>query len=256
MQMRLLTEHLKNLRTKLLAHHANIGKHPDVLGQAREGLIRFLLKDNLPTIVDFFTGEIIDTDDERSGQVDIIVQSAFSPKLNVFENINVTMNDTVLGAIEVKSNLTTGSWDKSSHLKLALNNVNRIKKLKRQNLISGYKPEVKSTSITFNETPCFLFAYKGPDVNTLIDKLNDYGKVHNLQQNEYWPEVITVLDKGYYLIKNDDWLIKPFDKKYNCSSNTNPDECLTGIYVYLCQIIESWNNQTKMTPFNKYFGIK
>jgi hypothetical protein len=46
-----------------------------------------------------------------------------------------------------------------------------------------------------------IFAYHGPDRSILEKWLLRYGQDFSLEADRYWPEVVTVLDKGYYLVK-------------------------------------------------------
>ncbi len=181
--------------------------HPDNLGLAREGFVKMFLKENLPSLIDFRFGEIVDQEDNRSGQIDIILQSALSPRIHLFGDLQISLSDFVLGTIEVKSTLTTAAVDKPSHFKSALDTFKIVKTLKRDHKISGNKG---STTIELPNTPCFLFAYTGPEIDTLLTKLNEYGEHNSLVPNDYWPEVIVILDREYYIIRNDGWL---FDKK-------------------------------------------
>jgi hypothetical protein len=254
--MRLIEQHLDYLRDRLLTYykHLNLGKHPDVIGQAREGIVKLFLKDNLPSLVNYFTGEIIDWTDERSGQIDIILQSALSPKLNLFGDIHISLNDSVLAAIEIKSNLTTGAWTKNSHLKSALESIKKIKSLKKIEPIIAKK----SVDIEFTKTPCFIFAYKGPALKTLVNKLIDFGVHHGLEHEDYWPEVIVVLDQNYSIARNDNFLFSPTPTSTSSEnpaytvSNKVETPCLTFFYVYLCGLIELWNSEFRPTHFSEY----
>ncbi len=104
---RILVKHFSNIRDRIKKYgeHVGIAEHGDVKGLAREGIIKEFLKQNLPSIVEFKTGQIIDHNDELSGQLDIIFQSPFAPHINLFQDIQLTMADATLGVMEVKSNL-------------------------------------------------------------------------------------------------------------------------------------------------------
>ena len=137
--MRLLLQHLAYSRKRLEAYseHMRIGTHPDVVGLAREGLIRYFLQDNMPTAINYVTGQIFDEKDDRSGQVDIIIQSQHSPRMRLFGDIEMCFVDAVLAAIEIKSRLTTANWQHTSHLKASLDAFLKIKNLARRYRISG-----------------------------------------------------------------------------------------------------------------------
>ena len=228
---RLIVQHLSYIRDRLIKYseHLNLAEHPDVKGLSREGIMKLFLEDNLPSAVEFRTGEIIARDDNRSGQVDIVLQSSFSPRLNLFGDIQLTLVDFCLGAVEVKSTLTTASMSKQSELKSALDTFRKIKLLNRHHYIHS-NVEFHGTTLTnviLETTPCFLVAYKGPTRETILKKLEEYSTVHKISKHEYWPEVITVIDRGYNIVKDDGWFKAPTDGVYTLH-NDYSDECLAG----------------------------
>ncbi len=249
--MRILSEHFKKLRARLLeyADHIGLAEHGDVKGLAREGVVKEFLKQNLPSVIDYKTGEIIDETDNRSGQIDIVLQSALAPRVYLFEDMQLSFANATLGIIEVKSTLTTGDMTKNNHLKSALDTFAKVKSLKRNQFVSGTFGGVK---ITHPNTPCFLFAYAGHEKKTLLGKYEEYAKANNLHPDQFAPDVAVVLDKAYYICRGDGRL---FPKKHHPYMTWDgvPEECIVGMYVYISQIIESWNSQYHPTAFNKYF---
>lgn len=255
-QNRLISRHLSYIRNRLIEYseHLNLAKHPDMKGLSREGIMKLFLKDNLPSAVEFRTGELIDRDDKRSGQVDIVLQSSFSPRLNLFGDIQLTLIDFCLAAIEVKSTLTTGSMKVSSHLRSSLDTFRNIKSLNRHHHIeSGVEFHgTTPTQVKLKTTPCFLVAYKGPTRSTLLRKLNEYGNKNGIEKDSYWPEVITVIDRGYHIVKDNGWLKAPTDGFYTLH-NDSTDECLAGLFTYLTLIVEAWNSKSHPTQFADFF---
>ena len=250
MTRRILSQHFEQSleRLKTFSQHARLAEHSDNLGLAREGFIKTFLKENLPSLIDFRSGEILDQNDKRSGQIDIILQSALSPRIHLFGDVQVALADFVLGAIEVKSTLTTAAVDNASHLKLALDTFRDVKSLTRDYKITAVK---SGRMIELPNTPCFLFAYIGPTKNTLLTKLNEYGDYNDLTPKEYWPEVIVVLDREYNVFRNDGWL---YDKENELVYSTyDGKECLVDMFVYICQIIEAWNAKSHHSNFGKFF---
>ena len=256
MTTRILSKHFEDLGKRLSSYgvHAGIADHPNLLGAAREGFVQLFLKENLPSVVDFKTGQIIDKNDTLSGQVDIILQSALSPRIHLFGDIEIAFADHVIGAIEVKSTLTTGNWDSSSHLKSALETITKIKSLQREHLISGLPNWMDGQRLTLPNTPCFIFAYDGPEAETLIKKLQEYATVTGLSFDQYIPEVIVVLNRHYYLCKNDGWIF-PSDGSDSKLRKYEGSEHLVGLFVYICQLIEEWNSKPHHTVFAKFFGV-
>jgi len=244
---RVLAEHFAKTRQELLsyAEHIGIAKHGDVKGLAREGVIRIFLKDNLPKLLEFKTGEILGRNDERSGQLDIIFQSIAAPRIPLFENIQITLVDAALGVLEVKSNLTVASWDKPSHLGSALETFKKVKGIKRDPRSHIKSPLRKG--VLLERTPCFLLAYKGPTIGTLEKHLVDYGRAHKLPVEDYGPDVICILDKGYSLFRDDGWIVPRkwvyAPKQVSAASGyylwSKDRECLGCLFLYLCRILES-----------------
>lgn len=244
-----LINHFKHTRQNLitLSKHLDIVKHGDIKGLGREAFISQFLKANLPSEINFVTGEIIDSNDLRSNQIDVILQSFSSPKIPIFENIQVSLSDTVISVIEIKSKLTTGSWQRNNHLKLALENFESVKSLKRSNLIPG--------SITHRphpNTPCVLVAYSGPTYEKLIQKLVDYHTTFNKSFDTFAPDLVIVLDRGYAIARNDGWISKKVGNQPFILFN-NDDNCLVPLFVYLCKLIEVWNSKKTHTKFQLYF---
>ena len=252
MTERLLEKHFSSLANRLLqyADHVGIAKHSNVIGAAREGIINLFLKQNLPSLSDLRTGEIVDEFDKKSGQIDIILQSALSPKLHLFGDLNIALADFVLAAIEVKSDLSTAGFDNPSHLKSALETIRKVKTLHRAELIKGKPDWKKGHVLTLPNTPCFIIAYSGPTIETLMDKLDEYGEINKLEYDDYMPAVITVLDKKYSILKNDGWSYRKTKSKYIAFEI---DHCLFIFYLYLVQLIESWNAIDHPTQMGKYF---
>jgi hypothetical protein len=250
----MLADHFARLRTRLIeyAEHAGIlAQHGDVKGAAREGFVRVFLQDNLPSLVEFKTGEIIDSKGQRSGQLDIVLQSIAAPRMAIFESIQTTMVDAAIAVIEVKSSLTTGRCHTRSGLRSALRTFQKVKALERTTPIHSLAADARPHT----KTPCFLVAYEGPTAETLLQGLCDYSRHSNLAIDEYAPEVVCVLKPGYYVFRDDRWLFPrtgPGDAFRVWSESE--DHCLIGLFVYICWLIETWNANAHLTPFRDYFA--
>lgn len=238
--MKILLEHLKNNKDLLLkmSQDISIAKHTVNLGTAREGLVSNFLEQNLPEYIKYHTGEIFDSRNERSGQIDIVLHPISSPKINLYGAINLFPIETVLTAIEVKSNLNS-----EKHLKDALNSCKNVKKLKN----------TSSSVDQFNGVPFIVFAYNGYVLNTLEEKLKKFTDKDNYKFHEL-PELIIVLNRGYYLIKNTVKTLQAgatISKVY--TSETNKYKVLLGIFTLLIDQIEKWsNNPRKAMPIKEY----
>ena len=188
----------------------------------------------------YHTGEVFDQFDNRSGQIDIVLHPITSPKLNLYNSINIFPAETVLAAIEIKSNLTTG--DESGALNEALASCKKIKGLEIPNRPS------KGAVVDPQRVPFIVFAFKGPTLETVKKHLNIEPLIRDL------PDLIVVLDRGYYLVKNNSW-------KFHCDQNEDAymvkedsDTVLLGIYEYILNIIEFWaaNPSIHTMPIREY----
>ena len=246
--MKLLLEHLQKNRDALLSYSELVGiaKHSVNIGSAREGLITNFLKKNLPEYVKYHTGEIFDRKDNRSGQIDIVLHPITSPKINLQNAINIFPAETVLSAIEIKSNLTTGK--QKGTLYEALTSCKKLKKLN----IPRSPPQDK-TIIDNQKVPFIIFSYQGPLLKTLKKHLQAYcSEPYSTFQT--LPDLIVVLDRGYYLVKTPYWRNAglTFEQLYKVKEEK--DFVLLGIYEFILKLIEYWFlNPTEHTmPVQEY----
>ncbi|MDA3838449.1 MAG: hypothetical protein PF574_05655 [Candidatus Delongbacteria bacterium] len=241
--MKLLLDHFEKSKKALesLSELISTAKHPGNLGTAREGLISNFLMKNLPEYISYHSGEIFDSDNRRSGQIDIVLHPITSPKINLLNSINMFPVDTVLAAIEVKSNLTTGK--KTGELNNVLSSCTDLKKLCFVNVRNSYAEITDPDRIPF-----LVFAYKGPTLKTLTKHLKQKGSIIKS------PDLIVVLDRGYYLVK----------KSYkthlgitveNMYTVVNANKyVLLGLFEYILKLIECWfKNPSETTmPITEY----
>lgn len=268
--MKLIQQHLNNITSKLKSEYesTSISQHSGNLGAARESVVKYFLTSNLPSNLDFTSGEIFDSLDGRSGQIDIIVHTSYSLKLNYASGLDMVPIDNVLALIECKSNLTTGSMTSgSAHLKLALDSCVKSKKLHRINPIGIDSNYLKSRDLppqalallekktglcaTLANTPYMIIAFKGPEVQTLRDALWSYMQ-ENKVSLECMPNLITVLDKGYYLVKNDGFFIKKVANNVHYSMSESENSTLIGMYMYLMKLAESQKLSGNFFPVEQY----
>ncbi|WP_345868809.1 DUF6602 domain-containing protein [Shewanella algae] len=268
--MKLIQKHLNNITLKLKSEFetTSISEHGGNRGTARESVVKYFLASNLPSNLDFTSGEVFDSLDERSGQIDIIVHTNYSLKLNYAPDLNMVPVDNVLAVIECKSNLTTGSMTSgSAHLKLALDSCVKCKKLHRINPIGIDSSYLKSRNLPLNalalleettgmcgslaNTPHMIIAFKGPEAQTLRDALWRYMSENDVSL-EFMPNVITVLDKGYYLVKNDGFYMKKVEGHVHYSECESENSTLLGIYMYLMKLADSQKLSQNFFPVQEY----
>jgi Domain of unknown function (DUF6602) len=253
--MRILIEHLRNVADTLRLYSKQCGfaDNSDNSGGAREALCRLFMQQHLPQSVSFFTGELFDQADARSGQIDLIIHPIGSPRLNLIDNIDLVYADAVLATIEVKSSLTTATSGKPSHLKAALDSCVKIKRLVRTSSIGAFMSG-SGQPVTLTKVPVLIFAFEGPTVETLRAKLHEYQTAAGVSL-DLMPDLITVLVRDYYIVQNNGWLIdKVENEKVHWSHNAKPEAVLLGMYVYLTKLIEANEAMPEFTPFSKYLG--
>lgn len=243
MEHRILSEHFRSVKTRLLEYskHFDIADHGDIKGYGREALVQEFLKTHLPDQVNYLTGEIIDPDDHRSGQIDIILQSSNQPKIPLVGNLHLAFIDSVIAALEVKSNLTT------QHLAAALDHCKKIKALKRTKKLAN------RNATTLESVPYVIFAFKGPRKQTLLDALNEYAEANGIALDMFCPEMIVVLESDYYLCKNDGWQFPYVEGGYWRDWTGLPHETLVGIYNYLNNLIQSYLGTPHTFSVGPYF---
>ncbi|WP_434340209.1 DUF6602 domain-containing protein [Motilimonas cestriensis] len=270
--MKLIQKHLNNIVETLNSYYGltSISGHSGNLGTSRELIIKHFLESNLPSSLDFTSGEVFDSSDERSGQLDIIIHNSTSMKLNLASNIDLLPVDNVIATIECKSNLQTGSMLSTGRnaLKTSLDACVRLKALNRINPIGIDKQYCSDKGFPENmadllfdksgftsslaSTPYMIIAFKGPSEKKLRECLWQYMKLNNVPLDSM-PNVITILDKGYYLVKNDGFYI-PHVKDGNVHWSTVEDKksSLLGCYMYLMKLSEATRFSHNFFPVSSY----
>lgn len=269
--MKLLQKHIHNVCQNISSRMemSAIAGHGTNIGTARELIVSQLLMSNLPSNVCVSTGEAFDSEDNRSGQLDIIIHSSTAPKLTLEGNITVVPVDSIICTIESKSNLTTGSMESGkSHLKIALDSCKKLKSLNRINSIGIDKDYLKEKGLhdhitpsdyidgmrlALQKTPYMIFAYDGPSPENLIEKLREYQNINNLSLDEM-PDVITVLSKNYCITNNNGWIFKKAAGGVDWSRLGTDNSTLLGMYLYLLKLIEAETFRLKFFPVAQYLA--
>lgn len=249
--MKILNEHLNKTLNNLVnvSDNFNLVKHSKIIGSCRETLINQFLKKNLPNFVDYHNGELFDCENNRSGEIDLILHPITSPKINLIEDINIFPVETVLAGIEIKSNLTTG---KTGSFYKALDTCKKAKQLIKLNGSIDFEDATLST------IPFIIFAFNAPTKKTLLSSLNKY-VMDNKEPLIYklMPDMIVVLkstEDPYVICKTKSWLYsgKTFNdifKFYN--PNKEP---LLAPFKLLNSLVEHWscNIINNKMPINEY----
>jgi len=160
---------------------------PNDIGADRVNILQDFLVKYLPRYYGFGNGEIVDTHDNRSGQVDIIICNQYHPFTYNKEGLGLFLVEGIDWAIEVKSNL-------SSELEQGLLQVQKIKRLKKHPQ-TGDMAFSSSSAIHRNQVPCLLFGYQSPSIGPLRDNVKRLVVKLGLTEEEL-PDAVVALNKG------------------------------------------------------------
>ena len=151
------------------------------LGKNREYFCKEFLSKVLPPKLSIQSGEIWDSENYKTGQLDIIVLRDDAPSLHIGSD-NIFLVEGVFGTIEVKSNLTTEKLTEAG---------NTLKKVKDLNIKLGTSI---SSGPVLNRPLRVVFAYDGAKWETLLKVI----------QEKNWAEVfdlVCILNRGVLVKK-------------------------------------------------------
>lgn len=109
-----LTQRLKGVQTILNGvHQSGASMSSATKGQERDSFINKFLKEVMPPIYRFGTGDATDAAGRRSGQLDIVVEYPFAPSLpDVQGSSRLYLAENAAAVIEVKSDLSN-QWSEA-----------------------------------------------------------------------------------------------------------------------------------------------
>jgi len=202
-----LLQALRNQAAKIRAdlNNSNLFAHMGDRGSYREMIIRDFLRPFLPDCYGLSTGEVFSTDGMQSAQVDVVVYDAvFSAVLFKNGPLQLFPAESVFGAVEVKSDLT------STELERACENSRRLKALQRQATdMLDFTPLVRlnvgsqfTTGETLPRNPyvTFAFGFRGPSAETTALSLNN--KLASEPAGKLLlPDFVFVSDPGYMVVR-------------------------------------------------------
>lgn len=204
------------------------------LGKNREEFLNFFLTKVLPPRLKVISGELIDSENKHTGQLDTIVIRDDAPSLE-FGKENTYLAEGVFAAIEIKSSLNMES------LTDAVNSMLKVKNL------TIPEQAIKFGGYYLGRPLRILFSYTGVKAETIIKhiNLNNYQEVFDL---------ICILDQG--VIARKGRLLFTYDLENGENLDTDvfvnsPAGSLGILYYYLIQYGASFSI---ITPnFQKYF---
>lgn len=193
----------------------SIANHAGILGDARESFIRDILKRFLPNNILIGSGQVVDSQGNKSKQIDIIIYRNDFPILRTFGSSDVYLIEGVIATIEVKSQLNEET------LYQALENGKSVRNLIPSFLKESldhysnalYSLDVDKLSPTQQNSlmgmilpATYIYSYKGYTKSSLQTLKNSINNWHNYpdqcgeQDVMVMPEVITT--EGCVVIKN------------------------------------------------------
>lgn len=142
-----------------------------MVGTARELVISEFLQAAFPSTCDFISGEIIDSHNGRSGQVDALIIPAFAPRFLLAGRGGIALAEGVIAAIKVKSNLTTSSPDSDSTLASALSTLRKVKERRVECEPWPWVSNKGGTIVKLDSIPASIIAFNGPSHASLEKSL-------------------------------------------------------------------------------------
>jgi hypothetical protein len=177
-------ERLKGIQSMLKAvHQSSSGLSAATTGTERAAFIDGFLSEVLPAPFRFGTGDATDRSGKRSGQLDVVVESAFCPSLPIVGGgrVRLYLAEAIAAVIEVKSDIAK-QWPE------VLKTAAKLEPLRRQLNAYSYVERPPTERIPF-----FAVGYEGwKQLDTLKEKLGE-GTIDG----------ILVIDPGLFASSND-----------------------------------------------------
>jgi hypothetical protein len=189
--------------------------HPVDKGSSAEESFRSFLREYLPRRLAIGNGEVVDSNERRSAQVDVVIVSEDHP-FTFTENLpGLFFVEGVTGAGEVKSLLTR------DHLEQAINNSRKFKQLSIDigagTIVRASPEDLKRY---YEHPPYFLFAYESQlSIQTIFQRLQQ-------EENTDGSARTDLLDAVYVLGKG--WLVNFGDGKGSFQFISSEKESLAG----------------------------
>lgn len=176
--MRILKAYFDSI-SQIIQSESNLttNQNPSDVGTNREDIILSFLNNHLPDICKAnIGGKIIDTFDNESEQVDIVVSSIFGPKFS-HQNKTIYLADSTYAAIEIKSTLNYKT------LEDGLNKSHSVKKLHKMK--TDRAKQVISFSKNIDRICTGIFAHntKIEDPKRILELMNKFNQSKNINDN-------------------------------------------------------------------------
>lgn len=204
------------------------------LGINRENFIKYFLSKVLPPKLSIKSGEVWDSDGNKTGQLDIIILRDDAPALDIGTE-DIFLAEGVFSVIEVKSDLTSEKLEQAA---------NTLAKVQRLNI----KSHASISSGPILERPLrIVFAYEGASWDTLLKVI----------ESNNWQELfdlVCILNSGVLIKKG---RLLSWDSKEEFSLVSGIAASLGFMYLYLVSYSTSFlgrvlNLTPYFEPFNKW----
>lgn len=241
-----LEEDLRNFQSAILDSYNRTKpiKHPRDKGNHREEILRHFLTRNglIPNSirVPSVSTRVVSPSGQISPELDILfVNASDSIVLKRYENtLEYYPVESVLGTIQVKSRLTKKELEGGLRHIQSFKDIRPTRSLRRQ--MGGFTLE-EGIYRRFG----ILFAYEGV---LRWEKMSDIIREHLAEcPNSLWPNMIVVLDRGYFLIgdkSHNAWDQRTLEDISNPEIHGFPDysgHCLQQFYSYLVALLKQAN---------------
>lgn len=183
-----LQDHCEGVRATLeaLYKQSMSATHPVVQGTLREGFVRQVLEGFLGRSISWSSGQIVGAAPANSvsGQMDLLLHSDLLPQVYMFDGaLCLVPAGALVGAVEVKSNLTTGKKG-TAVLDQAMDSLCDALEVCR-----GAGP---------TSSQAFVVAafHSGQKRSKIITKIEEYLTRATRPADDFWPDAVVVLSGG------------------------------------------------------------
>lgn len=199
----LIADRLESIQQTLLSVYKasnELKRQTSVKGNEREIFVASFLQEMFPPHFRFGSGVIIDQQQNRTGQLDVVIELPFAPSFSLGQGSpRIYFSDTIGAVIEVKSNIFQGDGNGGIQIErqlkqradnssiCALKDIRRSVALRKradseETVKENTKPSKTETWVLGESStiPAYVVGYMGPGQQ----KLKDY----QVQQREEWNE--------------------------------------------------------------------
>ena len=223
--------------------------HSGLKGDANEETVKKFLRQYLPKTLDITTGMLVDSEQNQSRQLDIIIcDSAKTPIFYQSGETRVIPVECAYAVIEVKAFLDKTELEKS------YKNMQSVKALEKKAYFSDRGAIVTTHTLYGKEWDCwpiqhFVFAFDSNGLDSVLDNLNacqDKNEIHKRIDS------ICVLEKGVIMNQSQDGMFSALPVSGSRAVASFTSKPLLLFYALISVIL----NQASMKSFNLMPYIK